>query len=222
MKNLSKLYDKDYFENGPESGKSLYTNYHWLPEQTMGMAASIISYLKLCPVKDEILDYGCAKGFLVKALRLLGYQAYGVDVSGYAIKNCDPFVKDYCSLIKGTLVGDRKFSWILAKDVFEHISEEDIDEVLSAIAKRTSFLFCVIPLGYEMQRGDHNSTSNSQFVIPEYGQDITHVLIKDDKWWFDKLSQFFGNVVYTYRVKGVKDKWYDVNPYGNGFFICKV
>ena len=39
---------------------------------------------------DRVLDIGCAKGFLVKDLLDLGIDAYGVDVSEYALQNCMP------------------------------------------------------------------------------------------------------------------------------------
>ena len=60
-------YDRDYFENGHETGKSGYSNYRWLGEPTIKMSESIISYCDL-EINDSILDYGCAKGFLIKAL----------------------------------------------------------------------------------------------------------------------------------------------------------
>jgi SAM-dependent methyltransferase len=37
-----------------------------------------------------VLDVGCAKGFLVKDLLALGIDAYGVDVSRYALMHCEP------------------------------------------------------------------------------------------------------------------------------------
>jgi ubiquinone/menaquinone biosynthesis C-methylase UbiE len=38
------------------------------------------------------LDIGCAKGFLVKDLIALDIDAYGIDVSEYALMNCEPEV----------------------------------------------------------------------------------------------------------------------------------
>ena len=38
---------------------------------------------------ERILDFGCAKGFLVKAMRILDVAAQGVDVSKYAIDRVD-------------------------------------------------------------------------------------------------------------------------------------
>lgn len=42
-----------------------------------------------------VFDVGCAKGFLVKALRDLGVDACGIDVSEYAIENAAPSVRPY-------------------------------------------------------------------------------------------------------------------------------
>ena len=38
---------------------------------------------------SKVLDVGCGKGFLVKDLINLGIDAYGLDISEYAIKNCE-------------------------------------------------------------------------------------------------------------------------------------
>ena len=49
---------------------------------------------------EKVLDFGCAKGFTVKALRLLGYKAYGVDVSEYAISQIAENTRRWCGVIK--------------------------------------------------------------------------------------------------------------------------
>lgn len=83
---MKNLYDQSYYEHGIESGISLYSNYRWLPELTIPLAARIIEYLQI-GVEDSILDFGCAKGYLIKAFRLLHRNAYGFDISSYAIDN---------------------------------------------------------------------------------------------------------------------------------------
>ena len=60
------IYDKNYYECGIESGKSLYTNYRWMPELTIPMCSRMIEHLKISS-RDKILDFGCAKGYSVKA-----------------------------------------------------------------------------------------------------------------------------------------------------------
>ena len=34
-------FDREYFEQGPMTGKSLYTNYRWLPELTLTNVSSL-------------------------------------------------------------------------------------------------------------------------------------------------------------------------------------
>ena len=48
-------FDREYFEQGPMTGKSLYTNYRWLPELTLPLCHHIVTY---CGIESEerILD----------------------------------------------------------------------------------------------------------------------------------------------------------------------
>jgi len=87
-------FNKDYYENGISSGLSLYTNYKWMPDLTIPMAFRIIEILNI-KERDSILDFGCAKGYMVKSFRMLYRDAYGVDISDYAISNCDKEVENY-------------------------------------------------------------------------------------------------------------------------------
>ena len=41
----------------------------------------------------RVLDVGCAKGFLVEALRDRGVEAFGIDVSEYAIGEVRPDIR---------------------------------------------------------------------------------------------------------------------------------
>jgi ubiquinone/menaquinone biosynthesis C-methylase UbiE len=52
------------------------------------VARDIVDHFGLKP-GDRVLDVGCAKGFLVKDLLELGIDAYGIDVSKYALMHCE-------------------------------------------------------------------------------------------------------------------------------------
>src|SRR3990172_1271214 len=84
-------YDEDYFERGVEKHISGYTDYKWKPEYVLPMA----NWLKQKFGDVSFIDYGCAKGFLVKALRMLSCDAYGYDISEYAIENSEKEVKAF-------------------------------------------------------------------------------------------------------------------------------
>ncbi|MFO0810212.1 MAG: methyltransferase domain-containing protein, partial [Gemmataceae bacterium] len=57
-----------------------------------GIADRIVSQLR----PTTVLDAGCAKGFLVEALRDRGVEAYGIDISGTAIDEVRPDIRPYC------------------------------------------------------------------------------------------------------------------------------
>ena len=208
---VTQKYDADYFENGIETGKSCYTNYRWIPELTVRMAHHLIRHLNLT-AGERVLDYGCAKGFTVKALRMLDVEAYGCDISAYAIDNVDAEVRHYCKLIKpaGSVIPFRqKFDWIISKDVLEHMTERSIDRFLKESLKHSKRAFHVIPLG----------DGRGKYIVPDYQRDVTHITAQDVSWWEAKFASCGWHIsTFSYSVKGVKDVWTDRYKRGNGFF----
>lgn len=210
------VYDEDYFERGAVLGISGYTNYAWMPELTLRMAHFLAKQLAL-DVGDVVLDYGCAKGYLVKALRLLDVNAHGVDISDYAIKQVPPDVASYCQAIRGAEdlphIG-RTFDWLISKDVFEHIPEEELSKLLEIARHYVAKMFLAIPLG----RDDDSNL----FIIPAYNHDSTHITIKTVDWWADLFSRHGWNVVSTeYKFRGMKENWTKFWEHGNAFFILE-
>lgn len=208
MQEVSELdnpYNFNYYERGIEFGISCYRNYRWMPELTISMAMTIIDYLRI--TRDQtILDFGCSKGFLVKALRILYRQAWGVDISPYAIENVDSAVKDFCSLPNQMKDVPDIFDLCIAKDVFEHINSTDLCFELEKLKAR--FLFAIIPLG-----------RNGKYTAPLNDCDITHVLCHDEDWW---IALFKENgwipINFDFKIPGIKDHYYDNYPEAHGFF----
>jgi ubiquinone/menaquinone biosynthesis C-methylase UbiE len=84
---LSKEFGEMYFDGPRELGYGGYRyDGRWKP-----VAQDIIDHFGLKP-GDRFLDIGCAKGFLVKDMLALGIDAYGLDISLYALMNCEPEV----------------------------------------------------------------------------------------------------------------------------------
>jgi len=207
-------YGRDYFENGVALGLSMYENYRWLPELTMRMAHFLIKRLGIGE-DQTVLDFGCAKGYLVKAFRLLGVEAYGCDISPYAIGMVDPDVKEFCRLslreYSIPYPDEMYFDWIIAKDVFEHLEKECLQKVLDRAQRQCDRMFVVVPLG-----GD------GRFVVPEYQKDVTHRLAKDATWW-QQLYQAHGwdTAELQFQMTGLKENWAQRYPEGNGLFTLK-
>ena len=213
---MKNIFDKDYFTDGIAKGISCYENYRWIKELTYPMANSIFTFLNL-KRNSNVLEYGCANGFLVKCLKDFGVNAYGIDISNYAISNCPVDISRNVSVItnndvnraiKKTTFKKKKFDWVISKDVMEHIKPSDLNVIIKKISKITKKMFVIVPLG-----------DNNRYRIKQYHLDKTHIVIKNERWWINlfKKNNFDIEDV-SYKVDGIKDKWYKYNKYGNGFF----
>jgi len=84
---ISREYGQMYFDGPREYGYGGYRyDGRWKP-----VAKDIVEHFGL-EKGDRVLDVGCGKGFLVKDLLDLGIDAYGLDISEYALMNCEPEV----------------------------------------------------------------------------------------------------------------------------------
>ena len=209
-------YTKEYYEDGESLGLSCYKNYRWMPDLTIPMCQAIIAGLSI-DKDNNICDFGCAKGYLVKAFHELGYhKTCGIDISQYAIENCDYSVKSYVfhdtgyhSLRLGSIVG-YDLDWIICKDVLEHISYEELDNTLEQFLESSKNVFIVVPLG-----------SNGKYFVEEYEKDVTHIIREDLQWWKKQIENAGFIVEYfDYQFPGVKENWAHCKN-GNGFFIAK-
>lgn len=196
-------YNINYYEKGIETKTSGYQDYHWMPTRSYSEAIEIINNIDF----DSVIDYGCGKGFLVWALRQLGANASGEDISDYALANALPQVKDFLSK-PSTVQADL----IICKDILEHIYESDMQETLRFLKNKCrKYVLAVVPLG-----------DNNLFRIREYEIDVTHVTKKDEDWWIDQFRRS-GLVIkkFSYSMGAIKEKWTKPYPHGNGFFLLQ-
>jgi hypothetical protein len=205
LSELGERFDEDYFRRGIQTRKSLYEDFRWLPWVSLPQANS----LKLLYKDAAFLDYGCAMGYLVYALRLLRVEAYGYDISPYALANVKPEVKD-------VVFGDKnhipKVDVLFGKDVLEHIGYDEITLELHSLTSIASKAFFILPLG-----------ENGRYRISEYGYDDTHAIIEDEEWWIKTFNSAGYEVEEFYHsLHGFKERWVDRCPHGNGMFRLKV
>jgi SAM-dependent methyltransferase len=86
---LALNFGREYFDGTREQGYGGYKyDGRWIP-----IAEDFVSYYDL-KAGDRVLEIGCAKGFLLKDLMTVcpGLEVFGVDVSDYAVMNCEPEV----------------------------------------------------------------------------------------------------------------------------------
>jgi ubiquinone/menaquinone biosynthesis C-methylase UbiE len=133
--NISRKFGKDYFDGDRAFG---YGGYFY-DGRWKKVAKDIIKFYNL-KKGDRVLDVGCAKGFLVKDLVDKGIDAYGTDVSKYAVKNSHKDVKDRISLgnVKKLNFKKKSFKLVLAINVIHNLTRADCGKALKEISRVTS------------------------------------------------------------------------------------
>jgi GT2 family glycosyltransferase/2-polyprenyl-3-methyl-5-hydroxy-6-metoxy-1,4-benzoquinol methylase len=163
----STRYGRNYYDTPGRLGPRAYTREdpHWL--KFFGHVADEI-VRRLRP--RLVLDVGCAKGFLVECLRDRGVEAYGLDVSEYAISEVRPDIKPYCWVGSAHDSMSKDYDLITCIEVCEHLSEADArDAVREMTAHADSILF---------------SSTPSDFTEP------THVNVRPIIDWLRLFAQF--------------------------------
>lgn len=173
----SAAYDCHYFAHCCDTTKSgshpYERNEHWL-----GFFGRIADHLVQDIGPAKVLDAGCAMGFLVEALRDRGVEAYGIDISEYALAQVRPDIKQYCRQGSVTEPFPTRYDLIVSIEVLEHLAAEDAIRAVSN--------FC-------------SSTADVIFSSsPDDYREATHLNVQPPEWWAETFArnQFFRDVDY--------------------------
>lgn len=116
-----------------------------------------------------VLDVGCAKGMLVEALRDRGVEAYGLDISEYAISQVRLDVRPYCRVASAAQPIEGRYDLITCIEVLEHLSEGEGRRAIANICASTSDVL-------------FSST-------PDQGDDPTHVNVRPLLYWVERFAE---------------------------------
>jgi 2-polyprenyl-3-methyl-5-hydroxy-6-metoxy-1,4-benzoquinol methylase len=121
-------------------------------------------------VPKTVLDAGCAKGFLVEALRDRGVEAYGVDISEYAVSQVRQDVRPFCTVASVTDPFPlERYDLIFCIETLEHLETSDAERAVANICSYTD---------------DVIFTSS-----PTHFKEVTHLNVRPPEYW----AQLFGN-----------------------------
>lgn len=86
---------------------------------------------------DRVLDVGCAKGFLVHDLRVLGIDAVGVDVSPYAIEHAHPPARAFVSVADAAALPfeEASFDLVLSINTLHNLRLPELERALREIGR---------------------------------------------------------------------------------------
>jgi hypothetical protein len=166
---IANLYDSYYYKHC--CGKNYERTAEWL-DFFANIAQQIISQIS----PKTALDAGCAWGFLVEALRDRGVDAFGLDVSSYAIQMVREDVKPYCQL--GSILEPLPFKYdlIVCIEVLEHLQPAQCDRAIANLCQASDdILFSSTP-------DDH--------------REFTHFNVQPTEYWAElfALNGFFRDV----------------------------
>jgi SAM-dependent methyltransferase len=139
----ARLFDAYYFQHG--CGQPYHRTPAWL-SAFAGLADRIVRDLQ----PRTALDAGCAMGFLVEALRDRGVQAYGVDVSKYALQQVRDDIRPYCW--SGSIAEPlpQRYDLITCIEVLEHMSQAESERAIANLCQATDdILFSSTPFDYQ-------------------------------------------------------------------------
>jgi SAM-dependent methyltransferase len=98
----------------------------------------------------SVLDAGCAIGLLVENLRQRGVEAWGIDVSEYAIQNVSAEMRPYCRVASVAEPLDRIYDLIVSIEVLEHMDPKEAQAAIANFCQHSDdILFSSTPLDYK-------------------------------------------------------------------------
>lgn len=184
---LTHPYNREYYQSclGPVP----YSRYEgkWL--QFFGLVADhIVKHIG----PKKVLDAGCAKGFLVEALRDRGVEAYGIDLSEYAVSQVRRDIKRYCRVASLLDPIVERFDLIVCIEVLEHIPEEMARQVIANLCRSADDIL-------------FSST-------PDDFAEVTHVNVQPRSYWnalfaeqgFDLDVEFDASRIAPHAMRFVK------------------
>src|SRR5437870_2182572 len=130
LTNYSALFDASYYAHS--CGRQYQRDAWWLNFFDQ-IAQHIVTSLQ----PASVLDAGCALGFLVEALRKRGVEAYGVDISDYAIQNVHESIREYCWVGSVAAALPRCYDLIVSIEVLEHMPPVDAEQAIENFCQYT-------------------------------------------------------------------------------------
>ena len=157
------LYNENYYQN--YNGDDYGRNDKWL-SFFGNIADNIVE--KIQP--KTVLDIGCAYGLLVESLRDRGCEAFGIDVSDYALSRARGDIIQYLSVDTILRPLSRKFDLIVTIEVIEHVKEDDCETAIQNMcAAADSVLLATTPDDFD---------------------DPTHFNVQPPVYWVRQFAKF--------------------------------
>jgi 2-polyprenyl-3-methyl-5-hydroxy-6-metoxy-1,4-benzoquinol methylase len=190
---VTDLYDAHYFEHS--CGRPYLRDEYWV-----GFFARIADRIIEDIAPRTVLDAGCAMGFLVEALRDRGVEAFGIDISEYALAQARDDMSGYVRRAAITDPLDRDYDLIVCIEVLEHLTPDEGEAALDNLCAHASeVLFSSSPTDF--REPTHMNVRPTSYWVAQFSKrgmlpDIDY----DTSYIAHWARRFRGNAEPTWRV----------------------
>lgn len=127
----------------------------------------------------SVVDIGCGVGSMVRGFLKNKVDIYGIDISKYAIENCDKEIQKRVSIgdiRKIDMLPNKKFDLVICYNVLEHTSNPDV----------VIYNICNLSDGWI-----HVIVHDIRYLYPEDIKILDPTLItgRSIKWWIDEFEK---------------------------------
>lgn len=131
---IAMQFGREYFDGTREQGYGGYRyDGRWVP-----IAEDIVKHFGL-KAGQRVLDVGCGKGFLVKDLMKVcpGLEAFGLDISAYAVANGEPEVAGRLRVGNATSLPfpDRSFDCVISINTVHNLDRAGCIQALKEMER---------------------------------------------------------------------------------------
>ena len=131
----------------------------------------------------RVLDVGCGMGFLVEQLRDLGVEAYGTDISTYALDNAREDVRPFIRPASAVDPIDGRYDVITCLGVAEHVPSADAAQLVHNLCSNTDEVI------FSAGAGDHGNPYAVNVQSDEYWRELFanhdfYPVLRDGPDWF--------------------------------------
>ncbi len=177
------FYDREYY-----SGKKGGVRFGYTESLRGKIIYNFANFYRALIIKlfinpKTVLDVGCGTGYLIKWLRWLGIEAYGVEISQYALDSSRASIKPY--LKKADIVdlsySDNKFDLVLTFDVLEHIDRSKIKKAVEETVR--------VSKKYILHKV---YTSENTWVTHFQGRTSARLSVFSKKYWHNLFTSLTG------------------------------
>lgn len=179
------FYDREYFE-GKKGGYRLACTESFFGRSLQNIVSLYRAlWIKIFIKPRNCLDVGCGTGQLVYFLRKLGIEAYGIEISRYALECANREIKPY--LKEGNITkipyDDNIFDLVTTFDVLEHIERPKLKKAVDETVRVTKKWIL-----HKMY------TFENKWISFFHPKDFSHISVLSQSFWLN-LFKTLDNIV---------------------------